>query len=47
MIESPTDEEFIRELTDAELLAAYQRTDGEGTQAERLCAEIERRGLDV
>jgi hypothetical protein len=47
MIEWVADEEFIREMTDRELLAAYQRTDGTGAEATRLLEEIERRGLDI
>lgn len=36
-------------LLDAELVAAYQRTDGEpgNPEADALLAEIERRGLDL
>jgi hypothetical protein len=34
-------------LTDAELLAAFQRTDGESAEAEALLSEIERRNLDL
>lgn len=36
-------------LSDADLLTAYQRTSGEpgDPAADALCAEIERRGLDV
>ena len=38
-----------RELSDADLVAAYQRTDGEpgNAEADALAAEIERRGLDI
>jgi hypothetical protein len=34
-------------MPDADLLAAYLATEGEGDQAEMLLAEIEVRGLDV
>ncbi len=34
-------------LTDKDLLAAFQRTDGESAEAEALLAEIERRNLDI
>lgn len=47
MIEYVTDEEFVRAMSDRDLLAAYQRTDGESKEADVLCAEIERRGLDI
>ena len=49
MIQYPTDPEFVRQMSDADLLAAYQRTTGEegDAEADALCAEIERRGLDV
>ena len=49
-------EDFYREpptmtepttLTDAELLAAFQRTDGESAEAEALLAEVQRRHLDI
>ena len=33
-------------LSDKDLLAAFQRTDGESAEAGKLLAEIERRGLD-
>lgn len=32
---------------DRDLIAASQQTDGEGPAADALCAEIERRGLDI
>lgn len=49
MIQYPTDPEYLREWSDADLLAAYQRTDGApgNAQAEVVLAEIERRDLDV
>lgn len=47
MIEWLTDAASVRELSDKDLLAAYQRTDGECAEADVLCAEIERRGLDT
>ena len=47
MIEWNTDPEYVAKMTDADLLAAYQRTDGESAEAERLLAEIERRNLDI
>jgi len=47
MIEYVTDEAFVRAISDADLLAAYQRTDGECGEAEVLLAEIERRQLDI
>jgi hypothetical protein len=47
MIEWLIDELVIREMTDAELLAAYERTDGASAEARRLLAGIERRGLDL
>jgi hypothetical protein len=34
-------------MSDRELAAAYLATGGEGEEAERLIAEIERRGLDL
>jgi hypothetical protein len=34
-------------LTDKDLLAAFQRTDGESAEAEALLAEIELRNLDI
>jgi len=34
-------------FSDAELIAAYLATDGEGEDAEALLAEIERRELDL
>jgi hypothetical protein len=34
-------------LTDRDLIAAYNETDGESAVAEALLAEIERRGLDI
>ena len=37
----------IPKMTDAELLAAYERTDGTGDAAKVLLAEIERRKIDV
>ena len=49
MIQYPTDPEFIAALSDADLLAAYQRTNGEpgDAEADALLSEIERRGLDI
>ena len=47
MIEYVTDAEFIRQYTDKDLLAAFQRTDGESAEAEALLIKIERRGLDL
>lgn len=35
------------EMTDEELLEAYEHTDGESDEALSLLAEIERRGLDT
>ncbi len=34
-------------MSDADLLTAYQRTDGESAEADALLAEIEQRGLDI
>lgn len=44
-----TDGADASQLSDAELVAAYQRTDGEpgNPEADALLAEIERRGLDL
>ena len=41
--------EDMTEMSDADLLAAYQETDGEpgNPVADALCHEIERRGLDT
>jgi hypothetical protein len=41
--------EQVRAMSDADLIAAYQRTSGEpgDTVADALLAEIERRDLDV
>lgn len=41
--------DYPADMTDADLLAAYQRTDGESgnAEADALAAEIERRGLDI
>lgn len=49
MIQYPTAPDLVAELSDADLLAAYQRTTGEEGDAEAdvLLAEIERRELDV
>lgn len=47
MIEYPTDPAFIAAMSDKDLLAAYQRTDGERAEAVVLLAEIERRNLDI
>ena len=47
MIEWVTDEGFVSQLSDTQLLAAYQRTDGECKEADVLCAEIARRNLDI
>lgn len=49
MIQYPTDTEFLRDLTNGELLAAYEWTSGKPSDAEAnaLLAEIERRGLDL
>lgn len=49
MIQYPTDPEFIAAMTDDELRTAYERTTGQHSdeQANRLLAEIERRGLDI
>ena len=47
MIEWNTAPEFIAAMSDADLLAAFQRTDGESTEALALLAEIERRNLDL
>lgn len=49
MIQHPTDPEFIATLSDADLLAAYQRTTGEpeDAEAEALLSEIQRRELDI
>jgi len=35
------------EVSDADLLAEYQRTTGEGPEAEAILAEIQRRDLDI
>ena len=39
----------LKKLTDAELITAWHRTDGEpdDPEADALAAEIERRGLDT
>ncbi|WP_353442648.1 hypothetical protein [Sphingomonas faeni] len=44
-----TQNEQARAMSDADLLAAYQRTTGEpgDQQADALLAEIERRDLDI
>lgn len=47
MIEHLTDPEFIAAMSDKDLLAAYQRTDGESAEAGALLSEIERRNLDI
>lgn len=47
MIEYVTDPEFIAAMSDGDLLAAYQRTDGQGAEADALVVEIERRALDI
>ena len=49
MIEYPTEPEFVRDLSDEDLLEAYERTSGEEGDAEAmvLLAEIQRRGLDL
>ena len=46
MIQWLTDEATLREMPDKDLLAAFQRTDGESAEAENLLREIERRNLD-
>ncbi len=46
MIHWLTDEATLREMSDKDLLAAFQRTDGESAEAENLLREIERRELD-
>jgi hypothetical protein len=46
MIQWLTDEATLREMSDKDLLAAFQRTDGESAEAENLLREIERRELD-
>jgi hypothetical protein len=48
MIEPQIEPEHLRELSDAELQARYQRTSGEvgEPEADALAAEIERRELD-
>ena len=42
-------DEQVRAMPNADLLAAYQRTNGEpgNPEADALLAEIERRGLDI
>lgn len=47
MIEYPTDPESIAAMSDKDLLAAYQCTDGESAEAVALLTEIERRNLDL
>jgi hypothetical protein len=47
MIEPHTDEAFIQEMTGADLLAAYQRTDGASAEVRRLLAKLQRRWLDL
>lgn len=44
-----THDEQVKAMTDAELCAAYQRTDGEpgNPEADALLDEIRRRDLDV
>jgi hypothetical protein len=44
-----THDEQVKAMTDAALLAAYQRTEGEpgNPEADALLAEIKRRELDV
>lgn len=37
----------LTEMTDDELIEAYERTDGESEEALVLLAEIKRRGLDT
>ena len=37
----------LTELSDRDLIKAYQATTGEGMEADRLAAEIERRNLDL
>lgn len=37
----------VAQLSDRELVRAWQATDGTGALAEALIAEIERRGLDL
>lgn len=37
----------IPNMTDADLLAAYELTDGTGDTAEALLPEMKRRGLDI
>jgi hypothetical protein len=46
MIHWLTDEATLREMSDKDLLAAFQRTDGESDEAENLLREIKRRELD-
>jgi hypothetical protein len=46
MIEATTDDTLVL-VSDRDLLAAFQRTDGAGAEARRLLAEIERRCLDI
>jgi len=40
-------DDTLRAMSDADLLRAYQSTDGESEEAERLCGEIQRRELDI
>jgi hypothetical protein len=49
MIQPHIEPEHLRELSDAELQARYQRTSGEvgDAEADALCAEIARRELDL
>jgi hypothetical protein len=46
MIE-PTPDDTLILMSDRDLVAAYERTDGAGAEARRLLAEIERRCLDI
>jgi hypothetical protein len=49
MIQYLTDSEAVRAMSDRDLVAAYQRTNGVpgNVEADNLLAEIERRGLDL
>ena len=49
MIHYPTDAEFIREMTDEQLVEAFEHTSGaaDDPEANALLEEIQRRGLDV
>ncbi|MDP1026295.1 hypothetical protein Q5H91_03650 [Sphingomonas sp. KR1UV-12] len=49
MIHYPNDPEFIREMTDEQLVKAFEHTSGaaDDPEANAFLEEIKRRGLDV